>query len=296
MTNPLRQALQENAFGDSRLDQLARGSLLAGEQKFFTPAKSLLSVEIEGGKVDASAVAKVSLAVIDSAAHFAKSVSDRTGRDVRVTRSFRERLGFENLGMVGNRIYLGFPGPVKDDQDALMSSTETPSVAEVATKAFAQSLPESPEDDAALDAALGLLTPERVGLRNLSEVLDELSRTIEVSLKVRDGSEFIGQMTSEQARTLKSSLSESRNEEDTSTYRGVLDGMRTRRRQFFLDSKSGESIAGTVADELLTTLPKFIGQSVIATVVKSTVRRADGRSGRPGYRLINIAPDLDPNH
>lgn len=288
MTNPLRRALEEHAFDDSPLSRLARGSLLAGEQKFYTPRSALLEVEIDGPRVDAYVNAQVSMAVMDSVAHFAKSQTDTTAEQVRISQHFRESLGFRNLGSSGNKILLGFPHAVPDKNDALIDRRESPSKAEASTRSLTQVLPENQQDDSALDAALGLRTPERIGLHKLSETIDRLSRSIELTLKISDGRTLGGQLTSEQARVLRESLSESEYENWTINVTGVLDGMRTRRRQFFLEVPGQKDISGTIDEELLDILPLFINQRVHAKIACRRKKQASGRTGRTGYRLVHI--------
>lgn len=289
MTNPLRQALDQVELDDSFLSRLSRASLRAGEQKFFTPRTAVLEVEIDGPRVDAYVGAQVSMAVMDSVAHFSKALGGAPDR-VRVTQPYREALGFTNLGSIGNKILLGFPAAQPDKEAPLIDRRETPSKTETSTRALTLVLPENQEDDEALDAALGLKTPERLGLQKLSERIDQLSRSIELTLKISDGQRLEGQLSSEQARVLKNSLAESSTDEWEIDVTGVLDGMRTRRRQFFLETENGRNIAGTIDEELLESLPQFINRKVEAKIACRRQRQASGRLGRTGHRLIAIKP------
>lgn len=290
MTNPLRRALDRLPFDDSIESMLVQGSLMAAEEKFFSPRLSRLAVDIEGPPVDAYTSSRVSLAVMETTAHFLRAIgSTDPEKEMRISRRNRESLGFVNLGSVGNTIYLGLPQSGGDETDSLISRNDMPTLTESSVKSLAEVLPEDDQDDAALDAALGLHTVQRVGLKSLSETLTDLSRSIELTLRINAGEEVRGQLSTEQAQVLKSSLEETDLKKWDMTIEGHLDGMRTRRRKFFLDTPSS-TISGAVEESLLPILPQFIGKQVRAKVVVQQPRKKSGQHGRKAYRLIAIEP------
>lgn len=289
MTNPFRTHLRTTEFGQDRLSQLSKASLEAAEKKYFPGTNPTLTVDVLGDEVDAYVNARVSMALVESTAHFAKAATDSMNAP-RITPKFRSSLGLRNLGSFGNRIILGFDQPVSSTQDAILESDKALTLAESAAQTLTRVLPEDDNDDSSLDAAGGLLVPQRIGLHKLAEELESLNRKIGLSLQVRTGERLVGQLSATQAKVLSSSLSETRNESEHIEIYGVLDGMRTRRQLFFLDTQSGHSIYGTVDDELLPHLRQFIGRPVSAKLTVYQPVRADGRRGRKSYRLTSIKP------
>ena len=95
-------------------------------------------------------------------------------------------------------------------------------------------------------------------------------------------------LSAEQAGVLKSSLSESRVDRRTITIQGRLDGVRTKRRIFYLEPESGAEIHGAVDLELLEAVRTNLDRQIFATLEEERIRTLSGRRNQPLYRLIRI--------
>ena len=95
-------------------------------------------------------------------------------------------------------------------------------------------------------------------------------------------------LSSEQAGVLKSSLSESRVDRQTVTMIGRLDGVRTKRRIFYLEPQSGAEIHGAVDLELMEAVRANLDRQIIATLEEERIRTLAGRRNQPLYRLVRI--------
>jgi hypothetical protein len=106
------------------------------------------------------------------------------------------------------------------------------------------------------------------------------------------GEQVTRSMTTEQARILQGSLRESREAVGYETVRGRLDGVRTRRRIFYLDRESGGTIQGAVAEDLLDEIKENLDRPVTARLRVVRTTTIDGRRGRPVFELLEITPEV----
>lgn len=288
MSNPFRQAFDEARDDGSVSSRLIRGSLLAAESKFYPPRQAYLSVEILGAEVEAYLSSEVALAVSDTAAYFAKAIDSPRAMNARISNSFRKKVGLKNLGSFGNRIVLGFTQPADDPDTPLIDESQLVTLGESSVRSLALSLPNDSEDDQSLDNALGLRPVERNGLFKLAETLSKFNRSVQLGLNVKDQETVGGILTASQASVLNESLKESSLETWKSDFSGRLDGMRSRRRQFFLELGDGTEIAGTIDPELIDKLPRYIDKQVNVRVVCQQPMYKNGRTGKVAYRLESI--------
>lgn len=160
-------------------------------------------------------------------------------------------------------------------------------LAENAAFALIERLPQSAEDDATLDSLL--TEPQAIKL-----AIDRLARAaaasegigLAVSTSDRRGEHAV--ITGDQARVLKENLNLPSVERFTSVYRGTLDGMRTRRRLFYLISGDDE-LSGAIDEELLAEVRQHLGDQVAATIETTVITNAKGRS-RTARRLLGVQP------
>jgi hypothetical protein len=100
-------------------------------------------------------------------------------------------------------------------------------------------------------------------------------------------------MTTEQARILHGSLRESREAVGYETVSGRLDGVRTRRRIFYLEREGGGTIQGAVAPDLLDEIKENLDRPVTARLRVVRTTTIDGRRGRPVHELLEITPEIN---
>ncbi len=132
---------------------------------------------------------------------------------------------------------------------------------------------------------------QRDTVRNaVSDIVNAVMRTssIALSLTPTSGEEVARSMTIEQARILQGSLRESREDVGYETVSGRLDGVRTRRRIFYLERDTGSTIQGAVAPDLLDKIKENLDRPVTARLRVVRTTTIDGRRGRPVYELLEI--------
>ncbi len=293
MTNPLRHAadaLQQQMAattdpGLKRSLQLALGSAIAAESKFYPGRKTRLRVVLDsvGLPVSSTDSAKLTQAIGDSAAMMAayRASGGADSLPNQMHGSYRSRYSLVALGSSGNVINFGFREFGVDDEPGLVDVSMIETITEAAVRDLVELLPLTASDDAALDSVLSLPVTQRVGINYLVDAVRETA--LGVTLELADEH---GQLSTAQAAVLGNALTEQRTDTRTITMEGILDGLRTRRRIFYLDAD--RAYQGSVDEEILPLLPRFMGQIVEVTMQESVVRHASGRSGRPTYRLTNI--------
>src|SRR5690606_4720219 len=75
------------------------------------------------------------------------------------------------------------------------------------------------------------------------------------------------------------------------TVSGRLDGVRTRRRIFYLERDTGATIQGAVAPDLLDEIKENLDRPVTARLRGVRTTTIDGRRGRPVYELLEISSE-----
>ena len=297
MTNPLRRAahsLQDQIEsaddpGLRRSLQLALGSAIAAESKFFPSRQTRLRVVLDsaGLPISSSSSAKLTQAISDTTAMMGAYRASAKSQNLptRMHGSYKDRYSLVSAGAVGSVIEFGFrqfndDAKLKSTLPIDVSSIET--ITEAAVRDLVELLPMTGSDDAALDSVLSLPVTQRVGIGYLVNAVRDTS--LGVSLDLTDGH---GQLSTAQATVLSGALTEQRTSTRRITLEGILDGLRTRRRIFYIDGPD-RTYQGSVDEDVLFQLPRFMGQIVNATMEETVVRQASGRSGRPTYRLTAI--------
>ncbi|EID54843.1 hypothetical protein [Saccharomonospora xinjiangensis] len=278
--------IAENIPGGTWLDDLARASALAAHAKFERTSRSpLLRVSVLGSShLDAYTSSDISRALQDATAKIGHIVRNPQAEITSVQPSDREKAPLIQRGQAGNAMFFGFPETSMPD--ALISEgIET--LSERAVKELCDFLPVNGSDDGALDAVL----LQRDTVRNaVSDIVNAVMRTASIALSLvpTTGEEVARSMTSEQARVLQSSLRESREDVGYETVTGRLDGVRTRRRIFYLERDTGSTIQGAVAPDLLDKIKENLDRPVTARLRVVRTTTIDGRRGRPVYELLEI--------
>jgi hypothetical protein len=165
-------------------------------------------------------------------------------------------------------------------------------VAELALRELIRALPESAEDEAALDA-IAVADPvvrRAVGdlvLRRKGELLD-----VGFRLELTDDEPVESHLSPVQVKALRRTLNIASEDRTVEVRRGRLDGVRSRRRIFYLVS-GGSEIHGLVDEELLPTVKAKLDQMVDVRLEVIVSRTKAGRASHRRYRLLGFGSDQD---
>lgn len=294
MTNPLRRAADSlqneiRATDDPRRQRslrLALGSALAAESKFFPRRLPRLRVVVDSAGLPFSSAsnAKLTQAIVDATAMLGAYRGDTDHKlPNRMHASYREQYPLVAVGSIGNVLEFGFHEFGADDDESLFDVSHAVTATEAAVHDLVELLPVTGSDDAALDSVLSLPVTQRVGIGYLVRAVRDTALGVRMNL-----SDEHGELSTAQAAVLSDALTVQRTSTRTITMEGILDGVRTRRRIFYLDGVDGHPYQGSVDESVLPQLPRFMGQIVRVEMEESVIRQASGRAGRPKYRLKAI--------
>jgi hypothetical protein len=287
VTKSFREA-REEITGQTWLDDLARASLSAAEAKFSGREVPLLRVMLSGVQaIDAHDSYLVVKAVQDATAKLGHIIRDPKTERSAAYPADRARARLIQRGQAGNMIVFGFPEPeVVTAEDSLGVTAET--LAERAARELVSVLPRSADDDASLDAVLAQRPTVRNAVNDIAQAVPKRAVGLGFRMVPVSGETIDSVLSVAQADVLKSSLRESRVDRRTITVRGRLDGVRTKRRIFYLEPESGPEIHGAVDLDLLEAVRDNLDRQVIATLEEERIRTLTGRRNLPLYRLIRI--------
>ncbi|NKQ55113.1 hypothetical protein HFP15_19715 [Amycolatopsis sp. K13G38] len=276
--------------GGTWLDDLARASAMAAHVKFERTSRSpLLRVSMLGStNLDAYTFSDISRALQDATAKIGHIIRNPQGEITYVQPADRDKAPLLQRGQAGNTIFFGFPEPAPDDA-LIHDGIET--LSERAVKELCDFLPANGSDDGALDAVL----LQRDTVRNaVSDIVNAVVKNVGIGIELTptSGEDVARSMTFDQAKVLHSSLREQREAVGYETVSGRLDGVRTRRRIFYLERESGGTIQGAVAPDLLDQLKDNLDRPVTARLRVVRTTTADGRRGRPVHELLEITPEV----
>jgi hypothetical protein len=277
--------------GGTWLDDLARASAMAANAKFERTSRSpLLHVSVIGEQsIDAYTFSDISRALQDATAKIGHIIRNPSGEVTIVQQADRDKAPLIQRGQAGNAIFFGFPELESVDDALIVDGIET--LSERAVKELCDFLPANGSDDGALDAVL----LQRDTVRNaVSDIVNAVAKNagIGMALTPTSGEQLTRSMTTEQARILQGSLRESREAVGYETVSGRLDGVRTRRRIFYLEREGGGTIQGAVAPDLLDKLKENLDRPVTARLRVVRATTIDGRRGRPVFELLEITPEV----
>ncbi|TVT18545.1 hypothetical protein LWP59_35940 [Amycolatopsis acidiphila] len=277
--------------GGTWLDDLARASAMAAHAKFERTSRSpLLRVSMLGStNLDAYTYSDISRALQDATAKVGHIIRNPQAEVTYVQPTDRDKAPLIQRGQAGNTIFFGFPEPALDDA-LIHDGIET--LSERAVKELCDFLPANGSDDGALDAVL----LQRDTVRNaVSDIVNAVVKNVGIGIQLTptSGDEVARSMTLDQAKVLHSSLRESREAVGYETVSGRLDGVRTRRRIFYLERESGGTIQGAVAPDLLGQIKENLDRPVTARLRVVRTTTIDGRRGRPVHELLEITPEVN---
>jgi hypothetical protein len=277
--------------GGTWLDDLARASAMAAHAKFERTCRSpSLRVSVIGSdRQDAYTFSDIGRALQDATAKIGHIIRNPQGEVTYVQPADRDKAPLIMRGQAGNTMFFGFPEPPADDA-LIHDGIET--LSERAVKELCDFLPANGSDDGALDAVL----LQRDTVRNaVSDVVNAVIKTSGIGLQLTptSGDELARSMTTDQAKVLHNSLRESREAVGYETVSGRLDGIRTRRRIFYLERESGGTIQGAMAPDLLDKIKENLDRPVTARLRVVRTTTIDGRRGRPVHELLEITPEVN---
>lgn len=163
--------------------------------------------------------------------------------------------------------------------------------AEQALFDLVRALPETEKDDDALDA-IAVASP--VMRRAISDlVLNRRGAFLDVELQMPQpaGEVLRSRLTPDHARALRRTLNIASEERHVETRRGRFDGVRTRRRIFYLETQAEGEIHGLVDEDLLEAVKRNIDRVVEVTLEVIVTRSRSGKASPRRYRLVAIHDD-----
>jgi hypothetical protein len=289
-SSPFRDALRE-ITGDSWLDDLARASLSAADAKFspdyITPP--VLRVVFAGMRdIEARDSYLTTKAIQDATAKLGHIIRDPRSETSVAHAADRAKAPLLLRGQTGNIILFGFPPLEDESRPGTLPGTATETLAVRAARELVSVLPSSSEDDAALDAVLA----QRMTIRNaVNDVVNALPRKaagLGLQLTPSAGESVSSVLSAEQATVLKDGLKETSVDRRIVTMSGRLDGVRTKRRIFYLEPESGGEIHGALDLESLDDIRANLDRQVVVQLEEQRIRSASGRRSQPRYRLMTI--------
>jgi hypothetical protein len=292
-SSSFRDALRD-ITGDSWLDDLARASLTAADAKFSPDhvPPPVLRVALVGIRdMEAHDSYLITKAVQDATAKLGHIIRDPRSERSMAHPADRAKALLIQRGQAGNILLFGFP-PILDE-----STTESIPLGRVETlgvraaRELVSVLPSSAEDDAALDAVLAQRLTVRNAVNDIVNAVPRKASGIGLQLTPSAGDAVSSVLSAEQAHVLKESLRETRVDRRIITMAGRLDGVRTRRRIFYLEPDSGGEIHGAMDLELLDEIRANLDHHVVVRLQEEHTQSLSGRRSQPLYRLIRIQPD-----
>lgn len=289
VTNGFRVA-RHAITGDSWLDDLARASLSLAEDKFSEELGPLpvLRVSLPGiNDLDAHASYVITKAVQDATAKIGHVLTQPKSEVSSVYPRDRERARLLQRGQSGGLIIFGFP-VAGSSPDAYLSARVVETLAERAVRELVNILPTSSEDDAALDAVLAQRPTVRNAVNDIVRAVPSRTERLDFQLIRGTGEVIDSVLSADQAMVLKSSLSEAKRVERRVFMTGRLDGVRTKRRIFYLEPDTGNEIHGAIDIEQLEAVRDNLDKQVAVTLLEERFMTVAGTRSRPYYRLISI--------
>ncbi len=291
MSDFFREAIAEIS-GDSWLDDLARASWRAAEEKFspdYVPPAQL-RVSFPGVRdmlaYDSYLATKAIQTATAKLGHIIRNPRSETSM---AHAADRVKASLMLRSQSGNTIIFGFP-EVEDKAPGTLPGVVPETLAVRAARELVSMLPSSAEDDAAIDAVLA----QRETVRNaVDDIVKAVPRKADgLSFELSQGFEdpVSSILSQEQAGMLRDSLQETRTARERILMPGRLDGVRTKRRIFYLEPESGGEIHGALDLESLEEVRANLNRQVIVRLEREQIISASGRRAQPLYRLLGFEP------
>ncbi|WP_447653369.1 hypothetical protein [Microbacterium sufflavum] len=272
----------------SRLSRLRRSSLTAYRQKFSLPATQL-RVDITG-VLTASVVSQVTAALQHATALAAKAILDPKNAAITVQGSLLERAPLLPIGQSRGTLYFELPQQVVPTDT--VEQTPVAGLTENAVRELIEILPETAGDDRTLQSLPSRRPQYRSAVKKLAEALNGTSS---MSLSMQPTGDTAAErsvLTAEQALEVPALLSGTQDKRDMLTVYGILDGMRTRRRLFYIEERgTTQEFSGAIDEDQMDIVMSLVGRQVVARIERLILLRADGSKSHPSYALKSIAAD-----
>ncbi|NML53270.1 hypothetical protein HHL19_05975 [Streptomyces sp. R302] len=306
MSNDLRdkyaRALQ-TAEGNDPLSRLARASLQTSAAKFSglglhdvaaSPGLNFRLADTgHGGLIAANEVGDFLQRVQKAVARLAKARRARMADVVKLLPLDFElaRLDVASSGAGSVIVDLRPHVPVDEDgRDELPPGGV--SWAEIGAVELVRALPEGPEDEASMDS---LFSASPVLRRAVADLISDLPNpNLEIGLSVQRGTgeRLASGLSAGQAASLRDRLNIIREEREIIRMRGRLDGLRTRRQIFYLETPAGVEIHGFVDESLVNVVKQHLDEQVDVALERFVLRSAAGKRSQRRYRLVEVAGQL----
>jgi hypothetical protein len=293
VSNWYRDALR-GIMGDSWLDDLARASLHAAEAKFspdYAPP-ALLRVEFPGlREVNAHDSYLATKAIQDATAKLAHIIRN-PGTETNVAHAAsRAKAPLYVRNQAGNVMVFGFPEVEDEIPPGTLPGAVAPTLAVQAARELVTVLPSSAEDDVAVDAVLAQRPTVRNAVNGIVHAIPAEAEGLDFRLSPSFGEPVTSVVSQDQARVLRDSLAELRVDRRQVTVTGRLDGVRTKRRIFYLETESGSEIHGALdLDSSLDDIRENLDRHISARLEVEETQSASGQRSQPRYRLLRIEP------
>ena len=251
-----------------------------------------LTVAMHGhGDVSATVAAKVSEAVQRATALLVRQMRDPSREVRQLYRGDLEKAELIQRGQAGRNLIF----EIKRRRSAAgqLPLEDQATLVERALRELVEVLPESEQDDRSLDAILGQRVPVRLAVAEMVAAASR-SKGLNLTLRVPGSASVSSVLSTNQAEVLHESLDELTVDRSRRTVVGRLDGLRTRRRLFYLELDDGREISGGIEEDQVPLVQASLNQRVIATLEVTENRTGSGRRGREHFRLISLSvqPEL----
>jgi hypothetical protein len=176
---------------------------------------------------------------------------------------------------------------VSEEDSAWGIQRQTPWV-DLALRDLLTALPESPEDDDAVDS---IQAAEPVLRRSIADlVVGRPSSTVDVSFHLRQvqAESVRSVLSAAQTKRLQRDLAVTRQDRLIEHRQGRLDGLRTKRRIFYLETPGQREIHGLIDEDLMPSVREYLDRVVDVALEVVVTRTRAGQAGHRTYRLINI--------
>lgn len=274
----------------TRAGQLARNSLLVLRER-WDPSVPPLRVEFgSANSVSALSVSEVTKALQDATARVAQLLLHQNKDMSRLSKEIRERARLIPRGQSGNVLLFDFPTPVVVDDHEALPVGHIEHLSEQAVRELVENLPESRDDQASIQNLPGRRLAIRAAVNTLARAVKS-SGDLNIEIATRSGTPERSVLTTDQAREVPVLLAAEHEESETIQVEGVLDGMRTRRRLFYVieqEDRGGAEYEGSIEPDQVSKVQESLGKLVIARLRKTTKVRDDGSRSHAVFSLIDF--------
>jgi hypothetical protein len=228
-----------------------------------------------------------------------KAIQDATAKLAHIIRNPRSETSIAHAAdrakapllmrsQTGNVIIFGFPVVEDEVPPGTLAGIVPETLAVQAARELVNVLPSSSEDDAAIDAVLAQRLTVRNAVNDIVNAVPKKAEGLGIQLQRGSGDTVSSILSTEQAGMLKDSLKETRVGRRVITMAGRLDGVRTKRRIFYLEPESGGEIHGALDLESLDEIRANLNRHVVVRLEEERIESVSGRKSQPLYRLLRI--------